>query len=115
MKKIEFYIHPIVGKENKPTHDKYILLSYFLSDHSDAVTMERMIAELKEVQSGQKTFEEVFTDKYGTIPISVNAGWFECDLDNACLISNNPHLEPDVILPLPELIGILEEWKAFLQ
>jgi len=115
MKKIQFYTHPVVGKENKPTNDNYVLLSYYLSDHNDSDTIGRTITELEVVQSTVKTFEQVFTDKYGTISISVNAGTFECDKDNVYLISNNPDLEPSLTLPLQEFINILEEWKTFLK
>jgi hypothetical protein len=114
MKKIEFYTHPVVGKENKPVNAKYILLSYFLSDHNDVKTITRTISEIEAVKNKQQTFDEVFTDKYGTIPISVSAGIFECDSNTAYLISNNPGLEADVTLLVDELIDILNEWKAFL-
>lgn len=115
LKKIEFYLHPVVGKENKPTSDKYIMLSYFLSDLSDIETITRTIDEIKLVQSGQRTFDEVFTDTYGTISISVNAGTFVCDKNTAYLTSNNPDLEPSLTLPIQEFINILEEWKTFLK
>jgi hypothetical protein len=46
MKKIEFYIHLVVGKENKPTSDKYIMSLYFLSDLTDIETIERTVSEL---------------------------------------------------------------------
>ena len=115
MKKIEFYTHPVVGKENKPISDKYIMLSYFLSDLSDIETIERTVSEIELIQNNQKTFDEVFTNIYGTISISVNAGTFVCDKDTAYLISSNPDLEPSLTLPLQEFINILEEWKTFLK
>jgi len=115
MKKIEFYTHPVVGKVNKPTSDKYIMLSYFLSDLSDIKTIEDTVSEIKLVQNNQKTFEQVFTDRYCTISIGVTAGTFECDEANVYLISNNPDLEPSLTLPLQEFINILEEWKNFLK
>jgi hypothetical protein len=92
-KKIQFYTHPAVGKENKPTSGKYIMLSYFLSDLSDIETIERTIAEIELVQSNQKTLDEVFTNSYGIISIGVNAGRFVCDKDTAYLTNNNPDLE----------------------
>ncbi len=115
MKKIEFYTHPIVGKENRPTSDEYIMLSYFLSDLIDIKTIEDTVSEIKLVQNNQKTFQQVFTYKYGTISIGVTAGTFECDEENVYLISKNPDLEPSLTLPLQEFINILLEWKTFLR
>lgn len=114
MKKIEFYIHPIIGKEQKPTEDKFILLHYFLADFRYPNDIEGLINELETVQSGEKTFEEVFNAPYGGgIPIGVTAGEFECDKDTAYFISNHPDKEPSIEMPLQELIDLLREWKAF--
>jgi len=111
-KKIEFFIHPEIGKENKPTNDKYLLLSYFLADSRYPDHIERRINELKLVQSGEKTFEEVF-EIYATIVIGWNEGEFECDKDTAYFISRLPD-HASMEMPMQELIELLEEWKAFM-
>jgi len=102
-------------KTPDPVSDKYMLLSYFISDHQYPDDIQKSIDELKTVQSGYRTFEEVFTDKYGTIPIGVTAGEFECDKNTAYLISNNPGREPNIEMPLQELIDLLAQWEAFLR
>lgn len=111
---VTFYTHPEVGKQVK-TDNKYILLYYYLSDRRDIDTLIRIISELEIVKSGEKTFEEVFEEVYGTISISVSAGEFECDKDTAYFISNHPDREPSFEMPLAELIDILKEWLAFLE
>ncbi|MEL1244673.1 hypothetical protein AAEO56_10410 [Flavobacterium sp. DGU11] len=116
MKKVEFKILPKYGdRVVTANHDKYVLLMYYMSERNDIPTITRIISELEIVKSGEKTFEEVFTDIYGTIPISWIAGEFECDKDNAYFISNNPDNEPSFEMPLQELINLMQEWKAFLE
>lgn len=115
MKKIEFKVLPKYGDRlAEPTDDKYMLLMYYLSERNDLETIDRIISELETVQSGEKTFEEVFTDVYGIIAISWNVGEFECDKETAYFISNHPDSEPSIEMPLQELIDLLKEWRAFL-
>lgn len=114
MRKIKFNIHPIVGKENEPTDNNYMLLSYYLDQRKDKRTLETDISELEIVQSGEKTFEEVFEADKFIVDIGFGAGEFECDKDTAYFISNNPDSEPSIEMPLQELIDTLKEWHSFL-
>jgi hypothetical protein len=79
------------------------------------LTIERVINELKIVQSEEKTFEEVFGMVYGVISISVDAGEFEFDKEKAFFISNNPDVESSIEMPLQELIDILKDWQKFIE
>lgn len=115
MKKVNFYLDKMGVKSVEQTDNKYILLMYYMSERNDVPTITRIISELETVQSGEKTFEEVFTDVYGTIAISWSAGEFECNKDTAYFISNNPDSEPSLEMPLQELIDLMKEWKAFLE
>ena len=114
MKKIEFIIHPKVGKQCKSKEDKYILLSYYLSERKHRQDLENEITKLKIVKTGDKSFEEVFQTDSFVIPIGYSAGEFECDKDTAYFISNNPDDEPSIEMPLQELIAVLKEWHTFL-
>lgn len=111
---VTFYTHPQVGKQVKTDH-KYILLYYYLSDRRSIDTLITDIQELEIVKSGEKTFEEVFDDVYGTISISVSAGEFECDKDTAYFISNHTDKEPSFEMPLQDLIDIEKQWLVYLQ
>jgi hypothetical protein len=113
MKKVIFYtdIMGVLGVE--AVNNNYILLSYFIEEHTSIDYIQRTIDEFRIVQSGEKTFEEVFEEKYGTIAISYDAGEMECDKDTVYFISNHPDLEPSLEMPLQELIDLLVEWKAF--
>ena len=113
MKKIKFYVHPKIGKENESTNDKYILLSYFLSDRRSIKYIDITIEELETIASGEKTFEEVYDPSF-VIDVGYGAGEFECNKDTAYFISNNPESEPNIEMPLQELIDLLKEWKTFL-
>ena len=114
MKKVEFLTLPKYGdRVVKSSNDKYILLSYFLSDRRSIKYIDITIEELETIASGDKTFEEIY-DPEMAIDISFSAGEFECDKDTAYFISNNPESEPNIEMPLQELIDLLKEWKAFL-
>lgn len=114
MKKIEFIIHPKVGKQCTAENDNYILLSYYLSERKDKKILESDIAKLEIVKSGEKTFEEVFDADSFIIPIGYSAGEFECNNETAYFISNNPENEPSIEMPLQELIDMLKNWLSFL-
>jgi hypothetical protein len=113
MKKVIFYVDIMGVQDVRPSDNKYILLSYFIGEHPSPDNVQILIEDFKTVQSGEKTFEEVFEEKYGTIAVSVTAGEMECDKDTVYFISNHPELEPSLEMPLQELIDLLVEWKAF--
>jgi hypothetical protein len=113
MKKVIFYTDIMGVLRVKAVNNNYILLSYFIGEHPSPDNVQILIDDFKIVQSGEKTFEEVFEEKYGTIAISYDAGEMECDKDTVYFISNHPELEPSLEMPLQELIDLLVEWKAF--
>lgn len=113
MEKIEFTTSNGV-RTVRAKDDKYIMLSYYLAQRSSPKLIERIIAELESVKSGEKTFQEVFEEPYGIISIGISAGEFECDKDTAYFISNNPQIEPSIEMPLTELVELLKEWKTFM-
>lgn len=115
MKKIKFYNDNVIGKRTKATDKKYQLLYYFFVDHNSVEAIQLSLKELAIVQNGEQTFEDVFTEKYGVIPIGYSAGEFECDKDTAYFISDNEKTEASFEMPLQELIDLLKEWKAFLE
>jgi hypothetical protein len=114
MKKIEFIIHPKVGKQCITRDDNYVLLSYYLSERKDKENLEIEISNLELVKSGEKSFEAVYDADSFIISIGYSAGEFECDKDTAYFISNNPESEPSIEMPLQELIDLLKKWHSFL-
>lgn len=88
---------------------KYMLLYYFISSQ---YPFEEMIEEMKTVQSGEKTFEEMY-EGYAVLSVGQGAGELEYDKDTARFISNDENTEPSMEMPLQELIDLMTEWVAF--
>ena len=96
-----------VQDENK------ILLFYFINDYHAPYKLPRVIDDLKQVASGEKTFDDI-QDPDGDWSFGNDSGTFECDKDTAYFRSERPDTEPSMEMPLQELIDILERWKDFL-
>ncbi|WP_299674413.1 hypothetical protein [uncultured Dokdonia sp.] len=115
MNKIEFYILENWGKVNKPLTKEYALLSHFLDDigryfpyHQDDT-----IENLKNILKGEKTFADIqdpevywsYGEGSGYFEIEGTTAFFEPDSSDA----------PRIVMPLAEVIEIVQEWIAFLR
>ena len=123
MKRVKFYYnqYEVLGKKAKYeeiiTDNNDILLNYFLNDYRDISQLIEIISDIESVASGEKTFDDIQdTDSYWDF--GEGAGYFECDKETAYLTcwkdSHTPEA-PNVEMPLKELIGILKDWKKFLE
>ena len=116
MKKIEFLNLEEVGKVIKTLNKDYQLLTYFVSEF-DIQMLKEYLPDIESVASGEKTFDDIQdTDSYWDF--GEGAGYFECDKKTAYLTcwkdSHTPEAS-NIEMPLKELIGILKDWKKFLE
>lgn len=95
-------------------NDKCAMLSYFINDYHTSYDLPKIINDLKQVASGEKTFDEIRQHPQVLWSFGEGSGVFECDKDTAYFESEHPDTEPSMEMPLQELIDILERWKDFL-
>lgn len=115
MKKIIFGGKDAFGRETKnnyPTNDKYVLLSYFIDDIE--YDINEKIIELEQVVKGEKTFDEILEDDIGWSIADGFGGVFICNQTTAYFTAEENSNLPSMQMPLKELIEILYEWKEFL-
>lgn len=116
MNKISFTAKSLIdGSEiigPKALEEKYILLSYFISE--TRYNINEVLQDLESVASGEKTFEEIKDHPQVAWSFGEESGKLECTKDTAYFIAYEQSTIPSMEMPLQELIEILKDWKVFL-
>lgn len=114
MKKVEFIKDEKFGRHEKPADIKYTLLALFIGQYRFPDNIQEIIDMLEEVRNGNRTWAEIIAPVM-FLPIGYDSGDFKCDKETAYFISNaRPETEPNMQIPLQELIDIMKEWKIFM-
>lgn len=118
MEKIIFTKNETYGdKFNEPATRDFALLSHFLDDIGRYFPnqQDETLENLKSVLSGDKTFEDIQDPEvFWSYGGGLGMGYFEIEGTTA-------YFEPDradaprIVMPLEEVIQIVEEWIAFLR
>ena len=118
MKKIRFTKHKEHGdKFNEPTSKDFVLLSHFLDDIGRYFPnqQDQTIEDLKSVLKGDKTFDEIQDpDVFWNYGGGLGLGYFEIE-DTTAYFEPDKSDAPRIVMPLVEVIEVVEEWVAFLK
>lgn len=114
MKKVEFIVLEEVGDKDLIALEKeYMLLYYFLGTFRGKFDLHKLIEDFTSVETGKKTFVEI-QDPNVCLTFGNDSGYLEIDKDIAHFISNYPHTDPDLDMPLKELVELMKQWRDFL-
>ncbi|WP_452602946.1 hypothetical protein [Pontimicrobium sp. MEBiC06410] len=92
--------------------NKYDLLGLFVTDAKFEIN--KIIDDLQSIIKGEKVFDDI-QDPEMSWSFGNASGYFEVEGETAYFEPYEDVTDsPRVVMPLKELIGLLKEWKSFL-